>query len=206
MTKYEIMWQNEKEIHCREIREKRKQQEKQMTKLNIGAGNDYKRDYINIDGSELVNPDIVIDLEEPNCLKQFEDNSVDEILCYHVLEHINNFVPLVKEMHRVCKAGAKIYVRVPFYASWGQYNDPTHVRFFSLYTFDYFRKSEYSHETGTSKDMFDIDVEFNYGIYRLKMFNFFMNPIINFWKDFYVRFLAFIIPCAEIRYELEVLK
>jgi SAM-dependent methyltransferase len=178
-------------------------------RLNIGSGNDKRAGYVSIDNSKLVNPDLVINLEDENCLEFFRDNSVDEIICNHVLEHIHNFTPLVKELRRVCKPNAKIYIRCPFYSSWGQWNDPTHVRFFSLYTFDYFNPSNYSHECGVAengKPMFDIKTEFNFAIGRLSFLNFIMNPLINLWKDFYVRFLAFIIPASEIRYELEVLK
>ena len=175
-----------------------------MIKLNLGAGNDKKEDYLNIDNSPLVSPDILCDLEEAKL--PFEDSSVDEIIAYHVLEHITNFIPLVYELHRVCKSGAKIYVRCPFYSGWGQYNDPTHVRFFSLYTFNYFRKNNYSHECGVDKDMFEYKVSLNYGIGKMKFMNWLMNPLINLWKDFYCRFLAFIIPATEIRYELTVLK
>jgi len=176
-------------------------------KLNIGCGNDYRKGYINIDNSELVKPDYIVNLEE--CKLPFQSNTFDEIICNHVLEHINNFIPLVKEMHRVSQKGSKILIRCPFYAAWGQYNDPTHVRFFSLYTFDYFNPSSYSHECGiheAGEPMFNIKVKLNYGVGKMKKFNWIMNQIINLYKDFYVRFLAFIIPCVEIRYELEVLK
>ena len=176
------------------------------TKLNLGSGNLNIPGYISVDSSPLVKPDILIDLNDRHCLNMFHDNSVDEILCYHVLEHINNFIPLMKEIHRVCKPGAKIYVKCPFFSSWGQYNDPTHCRFFSTHTFDYFNKGNYSHETNTNKDMFDVNVRLNYAIGRMSFMNWLMNPLINLWKDFYVRFFAFIIPCSEIRYALEVIK
>jgi len=177
-----------------------------LTKLNLGCGNLKLPGYISIDSSPLVKPDVLIDLEDRHCLKIFQDNSVDEILCYHVLEHIKNFIPLMKELHRVCKPGAKIYVKTPLFCSWGQYNDCTHVRFFSTHTFDYFNKGNYSHETNTSKDMFKIDVKINYAIGRMKFMNWLMNPLINLWKDFYVRFLAFIIPASEIKYCLTTIK
>ena len=175
-------------------------------KVQLGCGNCYIKGWLNTDKSPLVKRDMFVDLEKP---LPFKDNSVDEIIANHVLEHINNFIPLVKEMHRICKRGAKIYIRVPFYAGWGQWNDPTHVRFFSLYTFDYFNPSLYSHECGVSnksKPMFDIEVKLNYAIGRLSFLNWIINPIINLWQDFYVRFFGFIIPASEIRYELEVLK
>ena len=175
-------------------------------KLHLGCGNDYKEGYFNCDLSEQVNPDKVINLEKP---LPFENDSVDEIIAYHILEHINNFIPLMHEIHRVCKKGAKIFIKTPFYTGWGQYNDPTHVRFFSIYTFQYFKKGNYSHEV-CEKDMFNYKVKINYAIGRAAPYlNWLMNPLINlnsFTQQMYCRFFCFIFPSSEIQYELEVIK
>ena len=171
--------------------------------INIGCGNDYIRGWLNVDQSPLIKSDQVLDLEKP---LPFPDNHFIMVRAHHVLEHIHNFPQLMKELHRVCRNGAEIDVRCPFFSSWGQYNDPTHVRFFSTHTFDYFEKGNYSHEVGVDKDLFSCKVELNYAIGRLKFMNWLMNPIINLWKDFYVRFLSFIIPCSEIKFLLEVKK
>lgn len=173
-------------------------------KLHLGCGNDYKKGYVNCDISPEVKPDRIVDLERE---LPFKDNSISEIVANHVLEHVQNFVPLVHEFHRVCKKGVKIKIKVPFYAAWGQYNDPTHVRFFSPFTFDYFQKGIYSHEVGCKKDMLKVKkVKLNFGIGRAKKLNWLFNPLINFHHAFYCRFLAWILPASEIEYELIVIK
>ena len=98
------------------------------TRINLGCGNDIREGYINVDSSPKVNPDEVWNLEEMPL--PFANDSADEIVANHVLEHIQNFIPLMHDLHRVCRSGARIHIRTPFYASWGQFNDPTHVRFF----------------------------------------------------------------------------
>ena len=174
-------------------------------KLNIGCGRDKREGYINVDSSPLVNPDKVCDLEKTPL--PFKDNSVDEILAFHVLEHIKNFIPLMHDLHRVCKNGSIIKIKTPFYSAWGQYNDPTHVRFFSPRTFTYFQKGTYSHEVGTDKDMFKArKIKINFGIGRSGKLNWFFNPLINLNQEFYCRFFAWILPSSEMEYELEVLK
>lgn len=174
-------------------------------KLHLGCGNDYKEGYINIDASKEVNPDVVWDLE--NTPLPFRDNSMDEILANHVLEHLYNFIPLMHELHRICCDGANIKIRTPFYSSWGQFNDPTHVRFFTPFTFSYFKKSIYSHEVNANEDMFEMKrVRIHFGIGESKILNKIIDPLLNLNHRFYCRFFAWIFPAAEIEYELEVLK
>ncbi len=173
-------------------------------KLHIGCGNDKREGYINCDVSPAVRPDKVIDLEKK---LPFKNNSVEEILANHVLEHVRNFMPLMHELHRVCVSGAKIKIKTPFYSAWGQFNDPTHVRFFTPWTFEYFKKGNYSHEANTNKDMFMVNkVKINFGIGPSSKLNFLFNPLINLNHRIYCRFFAWIFPSSEIEYELVVLK
>jgi predicted SAM-dependent methyltransferase len=173
-------------------------------KLHLGCGNDYREGFINCDYSAEVKPDKVIDLEKP---LDFEDNSVDFVLANHVFEHITHFSELMHELHRVCKNDARIVVRVPFYASWGQFNDPTHVRFFSPFTFGYFKMNNYSHEVGCTEDMLEVQkVHLNFAVGDAKKLNVILNPIINLNHRWYCRFFAWILPAAEISYVLKIIK
>ena len=174
-------------------------------KLHLGCGVDYKEGYINCDWTDKIKVDKVVDLEKP--LIMFESNSITEVLANHVFEHINNFIPLMQELHRVCKKDSKIIIRTPFYSSWGQFNDPTHVRFFTPYTFNYFKVNQYSHEVDCDKDMFEVEkVNINFGKGASSKLNKIINPIVNLNHKIYCRFFAWILPCAEIEYELRVLK
>jgi len=176
-----------------------------MVKINLGCGNDYKPGYINCDWTDKVRVDAIVDLEKP--LSMCESNYVSEVVCNHVLEHVTNFVPLMHELHRVCKDSAIINIKTPFYSSWGQFNDPTHVRFFTPYTFDYFKKNIYSHEVGCDEDMFEVEkVVINFGIGKSSILNKVINPIVNFSHKIYCRFFAWILPCSEIEYTLRIMK
>ena len=174
-------------------------------KLHLGCGNDKKKGYVNCDISKEVNPDKVVNLEKK---LPFKTNSVDEIIANHVFEHVNNFIPLMHELWRICKNNAKIKIKVPFYSAWGQFNDPTHVRFFSPFTFNYFtQKGNYSHEVKVNKGLFKIKkVKINFGIGKSSVLNKIFNPLINFDHKFYCRFLAWIFPAAEIEFKLIIIK
>lgn len=95
-------------------------------KLNIGSG--YKRydGFVNVDDDPLVKPDYIVNLEEGKL--PFDDNSVDEIKAHHILEHIQNFIPLMQEFYRVCKHGAVLDIVAPHHNHEVYYGDPTHVR------------------------------------------------------------------------------
>ena len=99
-------------------------------KLNLGCGSKKLDGYINIDKYDTYNPDIIHDLEK--FPYPFEDNSINEILLSHVLEHIGQnpdiFNSIIKEFYRICVHGAKIDIRVPHPRHDDFIADPTHVR------------------------------------------------------------------------------
>ena len=173
-------------------------------KLNLGCGIEKRKGWLNCDISKEVRPDLILDIEDK---LPFDDNDIEEVYMSHILEHIINFIPVMHEIWRVCDDGAKIIIKTPFYSSWGQYNDPTHVRFFTPFTFNYFQKGTFSHEVKCKKDMFKVEkVIINFGVGSLSKLNFIINPLVNFNHTFYCRFFAWIIPCAEICYKLRVVK
>lgn len=174
-------------------------------KLHLGCGNDKREGYVNLDSSPMVKPDKVWNLEKTPL--PFKNNSVDEIMANHVFEHIINFPQLMHDIWRISKNGALIKIKTPFYSAWGQFNDPTHVRFFSPWTFDYFKKGNYSHEVGCNENMFNVEkVKINFGIGASSKLNWLINPIINASHRVYCRFFAWIFPAAEIEFLLRVEK
>lgn len=81
-------------------------------KLNIGCGQAKKKGYINIDidrksGAELIYS--VVDMPF------FDDCSVDEILCIHLIEHLSlkEAEDAFQEWFRILKHGAKITIESP---------------------------------------------------------------------------------------------
>jgi ubiquinone/menaquinone biosynthesis C-methylase UbiE len=95
-----------------------------MVKLDIGCGPNKHLGYIGIDKRGLPGVDIVLDLDKEGL--PFPDNSVDEVLLYHVLEHVESPWKVMKEVIRVCKDGAIIRVRFPYPLHENAYKDPEH--------------------------------------------------------------------------------
>jgi len=119
--------------------EKRIKNEKPIV-VELGCGKKKKPERITIDKVDLPNVDIVADMEDG--LSFLPDNSVDEIHCRSVLEHIQNFENLIREIVRVLKRHGRAYVFVPHFSNPYCYSDYTHKRFFGLYTFYYFVATE----------------------------------------------------------------
>lgn len=110
--------------------------------IELGCGQKKKTDRITIDRVDLPNVDIVADIE--NGLPFLPDNSVDQIHCRSVLEHIKNFENLMREITRVLKKNGKANIFVPHFSNPYYYSDYTHKRFFGLYTFYYFVETKTS--------------------------------------------------------------
>ena len=113
-------------------------------KLHLGCGRNVLEGWVNLDTVALPGVDVVFDLE--TCARTplpFADDSVDEVLANHVIEHIAHPLPLMQELHRVARAGATAVFAVPYGSSDDAYEDPTHVRRYFLNSFSYFSQPAY---------------------------------------------------------------
>lgn len=114
-----------------------------MTSINAGCGYNKLTGYINIDKFRNCSPDLVADLED---VWPFDDNSVDEIVFCHSLEHMGEttekFLFVVKELYRVSKNGTMIRIIVPYPRHNHFLNDPTHVRPITEEILDLFSKKK----------------------------------------------------------------
>lgn len=112
-------------------------------KLNLGCGRNILPDYTNVDSVWSPGVDVVADLNLPRSLYVIEDDSVDEMLLSHVIEHINKPLIMMEELYRVAKPYANIIIRCPHGASDDAAEDPTHVRFMYPGSFGYFSQPYY---------------------------------------------------------------
>lgn len=99
------------------------------TKLNLGSGRKPDPSFVNIDDDALTNPDIVLNIDDPNLILPFVDNSITEVRAWHILEHIGlGYFRLLQELYRVCSHGAIIDIQVPNWSHENFQSDPTHQR------------------------------------------------------------------------------
>jgi len=133
----------------------------------------------------------------------FEDNTFDEVIIYHVLEHLEDVVKVMNELWRICKKDAIIDLKLPYFSGTLANTDPTYKHRFSYRTFEHF-------EFGA--DYFDMMNKANFKIVSrkivfsdskfLRVFNF----IPNIYPKVYERFFAYILPSQSLQVKLKVVK
>lgn len=109
-------------------------------KLNLGCGQRLLAGHVNVD--KFGEPDLRHDLERFPW--PWPDNSVDEVVMSHVLEHLgassDTFIRIMQELYRVCRAGALLNITVPHPRHDTFLADPTHVRPITPLLFTLFSK------------------------------------------------------------------
>jgi SAM-dependent methyltransferase len=177
-----------------------------MKKLNIGAGTLPKAgydnlDYINYNGKIEIVADLM-QLPLP-----IQDNTYDIIEGDHILEHMPNLVPLLEDLYRIAKPGAKLSFLVPHYASGNWAIDPTHCNKFNIQTLEIFD----SHDQRNKIHPWGVNSKFKFKLTSWKLtFNpWILKPMELFVKKFsgfYEYHLAHIIQPEDLHFTLEVIK
>jgi len=110
-------------------------------KLNLGCGRDYRNGWVNVDVRRNIFTDVVHDLDV--LPYPFKDNTFDEVLLSHILEHIKDPISTLKEIIRISKSRARIIVKVPHAHSYAQISDLQHKNSFSEHSFSKKHLREY---------------------------------------------------------------
>ena len=174
-----------------------------MKILDIGCGNHKVAGAVGLDNVKLPGVDFVHDLNKVPY--PFKDNSFDLIFANHVLEHLTlDLDKIMVELTRICKSSGKITVEVPNAPSIGAFADPTHKKFFSYRTFDYFGANEQSYYTKARLKILKIKLIINLGRLGSLIFKP-LEMLINFQPKIYLIFPN-IFPVTALRFELQPVK
>ncbi|HEY3296906.1 MAG TPA: class I SAM-dependent methyltransferase [bacterium] len=103
-------------------------------KLDIGCGPYKQPGFVGVDLDLQPGVDIAADATA----MPFGDSTVSYIHTRNTLEHIPKMFDALREFYRVCEDGATIEITVPHFSSYEYWRDPTHIRPFSVLTFDHF--------------------------------------------------------------------
>lgn len=110
-------------------------------RLNLGCCDRHEHGFLNVD---VVPPaDILADL---NAEWPWEDDSVDEIHAYDVIEHLKDKISTMNEAWRVLKPSGRLHIIVPTTDGRGAFQDPTHVSYWTPNDFDYYEHGNFARE------------------------------------------------------------
>ena len=169
-------------------------------RLVLGSGQKKQDDAINVDLVPSTNPDIVHDLN--NRPWPLPDNQFDECHAYDVIEHLDNIVASMEEIHRVCRNGAVVRITVPHFSCGNAYTDPTHRHYFSCFSLNYF--------TGEHQFSYYSDCRFkrraNQILFAQTLLNKLVHRLANRFPAEYERRWAWMFPAWFLYFELEVVK
>ena len=168
--------------------------------LNLGCGRKHLPGAVNLDITTATNPDIVHDLNIRPW--PFPDNHFREIHAYDVVEHLNDIIGTMEEVHRICRAEAMVRITVPHFSCCNAFTDPTHRHLFTSASFDYF--------TDESELGFYSAARFRIVSNQIFFYPTLMNKLVwrlaNRRKQAYEQRWAWMFPAWFIQFHLEVLK
>lgn len=163
-------------------------------KINLGAGCDYKEGYLGVDRKNWDGHiDIICNFEKEKL--PFRDNSLDEIFCAHVLEHLSNPDDVIMECHRILKKGGLFHITVPYFQL-GPANVFCHKNFWSIACLNLFDGTYFEFGKWSKVD-WDVNFANRNGL-KQKI----LKPLIMKYPSIYEGHFASIFPVAEIQFKL----
>ncbi len=167
--------------------------------LNLGAGRKRRPDAVNVDLVASTDPELVWDLN--NLPWPLPSGHFREVLAYDVIEHLDDIIGVMEEIHRVCSPGALVKITLPHFSCANSYTDPTHRHHFSWFTFHYF--------TGENQWDFYTARRFKRVGSHLHFYPSLLNKLIwrlaNRYPGMYERRWAWMFPAWFLSFELEVI-
>ena len=170
--------------------------------LYLGCGNEDTKSGIGID--LIPGPSVHVVGDVSRTPLPFKDDTFDVVHCNNILEHIDNVIETMADLHRVCRDGARIHVNIVHFTHVNMYDDPTHKRSFSYHSFHLLTVPEY-----------ELRRRYPWAKFRLvKRYLHFRKPyrlfgvacLANKFPYIYEQYFCWMAPAWMIEAELEVVK
>lgn len=104
--------------------------------LNLGCGNKDYPNCVNVDLRETFITHFLWDLNVTPY--PFPDNRFICVYAQDIIEHLDNIIPVMNEIHRILEPEGKVHIRTAAWDTAQSYNDPTHKHWFTPDSFDFF--------------------------------------------------------------------
>lgn len=182
----------------------------QCAALELGCGPRKRHaDAIGIDRLDYPGVDLVGDVF--GILRSLPAACVQSVHAYHFFEHVADMPALLEEIARVLKPDGWLDVEVPHFANPYFYSDPTHSKFFGLYTFSYLARDGLFHrrvpQYGRTLhfELVDVRLDFDSPFLFRGLIKRSIGPLFNLtrWlQEFHEENLCYVLPCYQLRFSL----
>jgi hypothetical protein len=179
-----------------------------MKSIDLGCGLSKIEGTIGIDVKNLPGVDLVINLD--SFPWPFKDSEVERVYTRHYLEHSNNIIQCIKEIHRIVVSNGLIDITVPHFASDNFHSDLTHLTPFSYRSFDHFSVNgsvSYNYYEDFKFQIVQREIRFmrsdaSFNPFKIIGLHYFANK----FPRLYERFFVYWIPPIELYFQLKVIK
>ena len=168
------------------------------TVLNLGCGNRHIADAVNLDITPDTNPDVVHNLN--NTPWPFPDKQFERVVMLDVMEHLDDVLKTMEEIHRICKDHAILELTVPHFSCANAFTDPTHRHYFGRLSFNYFT-GEHLFSFYTRKRFRGKTAQI---VFKPTLLNRIVLRLANRFPEEYERRWAWIFPAWFLFFQLEV--
>lgn len=178
--------------------------------LDIGCGANKVAGAVGMDVNPRTAADVVHDLDD--LPYPFADDAFDEVIGRHVIEHVQNPMAVMCELHRITRAGGTVKLLAPHWTNPDFATDLTHRNHLNSYSFRNFL---------ADRAVFDFYTEARFkqracrvtllNLWKLTGLEYLINldnrhPRWRFIRKFWEQYLNAVVRGKEIYFELEVVK
>lgn len=104
--------------------------------LHLGSGFSPLGGSTTVDLNPATNPSVLWNLNQTPW--PFADASFEQVVALSIIEHLDDFLAVMGEIHRVCRPAAQVNILVPHFSSAAAYVDPTHKQRLSARSCEFF--------------------------------------------------------------------
>jgi SAM-dependent methyltransferase len=104
--------------------------------LHLGAGLKHIPGALTVDLNPETGADVTCDLDALPW--PFPDDSFDAVVGLSIIEHLNDFLGIMGQIHRILRPNGTAHILVPHFSSAASFVDPTHKQHLSARSCDYF--------------------------------------------------------------------
>jgi ubiquinone/menaquinone biosynthesis C-methylase UbiE len=178
--------------------------------LDIGCGANKVAGAVGMDVNPRTAADVIHDLDD--LPYPFVDDSFDEVIGRHVIEHVQNPTAVMSELHRITRAGGVVKLLAPHWTNPDFATDLTHRNHLNSYSF---------RNLTEDRAVFDFYTEARFkqklcrvtllNLWKLTGLEYLINldnrhPRWRFVRKFWEQYLNAVMRGKEIYFELEVVK